>query len=457
MSSRQMVSLRDRHVGAPLNIAIVGSGISGMAAAWLLSRRHRVTVFEKDGRLGGHSNTTLVQLGDRTVPVDTGFIVCNDVNYPNLVALFDHLQVPTKPSSMSFAVSVDGGALEYSGGNGKLNGLFGQRRNLVRPRFWSMVQDIVRFYREAPRDLSLGRLEGVTLGDYVTAAGYCEAFVEDHLLPMAAAIWSSPLAAMRDHSAASIVRFFENHGLLRLQDRPQWRTVDGGSREYVQRLTASYADRVRLSCGARSILRRGRGVWIEDETGALSHFDHVVIATHADQALGLLDDPSPQERNLLGAIRYQANPAVLHQDESLMPRRQRLWSSWNYMRDGRGDAERSVYVTYWMNRLQGIDSTSPLFVTLNPPREPARMLGTFLYHHPLLDAAATQAQKRLWDLQGRRNTWFCGAYFGAGFHEDGLQAGLAVAEQLGGAWRPWDVPGESDRIYLRPLHLEAAE
>lgn len=457
MSSRQRVSSRDRHVGAPLNIAIVGSGISGMAAAWLLSQRHRVTLFEKDGRLGGHANTVLVQAGDRTVPVDTGFIVYNETNYPNLVALFDHLQVPTKASGMSFAVSIDHGALEYSGTG--LGGLVAQRRNLVRPRFWSMVQDVLRFYREAPRDLSIGRLEGITLGDYVTAAGYSEAFVENHLLPMAAAIWSSPLAAMRDHSAASIVRFFENHGLLRLADRPEWRTVDGGSREYVRRLTACYADRVRLNCGARKIVRRGRGAWVEDESGTLSHFDQVVIATHADEALALLDDPSPLERQLLGAIRYQANPAVLHQDESLMPRRKSVWSSWNYLRNGERDLERSVHVTYWMNRLQGIDAAHPLFVTLNPPREPAKgkMLGFFLYHHPLLDAAATQAQKRLWDLQGRRNTWFCGAYFGAGFHEDGLQAGLAVAEQLGGARRPWNVPGESDRIHLRPLHLEAAE
>lgn len=457
MSSRQMVPPHDRHLSAPLNIAVVGSGISGMAAAWLLSQRHRVTVFEKDGRLGGHSNTVMVQLANRTIPVDTGFIVYNPVNYPNLVALFDHLEVPTKPSVMSFAVSLDGGALEYSGGD--LAGLFGQRRNLVRPRFWSMIRDTLRFYRAAPHDLSLGRLEGVTLGEYVTKEGYSEAFIEDHLLPMAAAIWSSPLAAMRDHSAASIVRFFDNHGLLRLEDRPGWRTVDGGSREYVRRLTASYADRIRLRCGARAILRRGRGAWIADETGALTHFDHVVIATHADEALDLLAEPSSLERELLGAIRYQANPAVLHQDASLMPRRKRVWSSWNYLRHGKADAERSVHVSYWMNRLQGIDSAEPLFVTLNPPREPAKgtMLRDFLYHHPLLDAAATAAQKRLWELQGRRNTWFCGAYFGAGFHEDGLQAGLAAAEQLGGALRPWDVPGESDRIHLRPLHLEAAE
>ena len=229
MSSRHMIPPRDRYDLAPLNIAIVGSGISGMAAAWLLSQRHRVTVFEKEGRLGGHSNTVQVQLGDRTIPVDTGFIVYNPVNYPNLVALFDHLKVPTKPSAMSFAVSLDQGALEYSGCG--LGGLFSQRRNLARPRFWSMIKDTLRFYRQAPLDLSLGRLEGVTLGEYVTEAGYSQAFIEDHLLPMAAAIWSSPLAAMRDHSAASIVRFFDNHGLLRLENRPGWRTVDGGSRE----------------------------------------------------------------------------------------------------------------------------------------------------------------------------------------------------------------------------------
>lgn len=457
MSSRQMVPPRDRHRAAPLNIAVIGSGISGMAAAWLLSQRHRVTVFEKDARIGGHSNTVQVQLGGRTVPVDTGFIVYNPVKYPNLVALFDHLKVPTKPSEMSFAVSADDGALEYSGSD--LSGLFGQRRNLVRPRFWTMIRDILRFYREAPVDLSLGRLEGITLGEYVSAADYSEGFIENHLLPMAAAIWSSPSAAMRDHSAASIVRFFENHGLLRLEGRPAWRTVDGGSQEYVQRLTAGFIDRVRIKCGARAIVRRGRGVWIQDETGALSHFDHVVIAAHADEALDLLDHPSPLEFELLGAIRYQANPAVLHQDASLMPHRKRVWSSWNYLRTGKADSERTVHVTYWMNRLQGIDPAHPLFVTLNPPREPAKgkTLGHFLYHHPLLDAAATKAQRRLWELQGQRSTWFCGAYFGAGFHEDGLQAGLAVGEQLGGVQRPWDVPGESDRIQLRPLHLEAAE
>ncbi len=443
--------------GLILDIAVIGSGIAGMSAAWLLSRRHRVTVFEKDGRLGGHSNTAEIDLGGRRVAVDTGFIVYNERNYPNLTALFAHLGVPTKASEMSFAVSRDQGALEYSGSD--LWGLFGQRRNAVRPRFWRMIRDILRFYREAPRDLSLGRLEGLTLGQYLAARNYSAVFVEDHLLPMAAAIWSSPLAEMSNHSAAAIVRFFDNHGLLKLDDRPVWRTVDGGSREYVKRLTAGYADRVKLGTAARRVIRRDRGVWIEDAQGVLSHFDHVVIATHSDQALALLAEPSPLERELLGAIRYQANPAILHRDASFMPRRRRVWSSWNYLRDGTADAERSVFVTYWMNRLQGIDPAQPLFVTLNPPREPAKgaLLGEYSYDHPLLDSTAAAAQKRLWQLQGRHNTWFCGAYFGAGFHEDGLQAGLAVAEQLGDVRRPWQVAGESDRIALLPDYREAAE
>ena len=460
MSTTSLPPRRDHdasNANKVLDIAVIGSGIAGMSAAWLLSRRHRVTVFEKEGRIGGHSNTAEIDIGGRPVAVDTGFIVYNERNYPNLTALFAHLGVPTKASDMSFAVSRDHGALEYSGAD--LRGMFAQRRNLVRPRFWGMIRDILRFYREAPRDLSLGRLEGMTLGQYLAMKKYAAPFIEDHLLPMAAAIWSSPLAEMKNHSAAGIVRFFDNHGLLKLDDRPVWRTVDGGSREYVKRLTAGYRDRVRVNCGARRVIRRGRGVWIESEQGTLSHFDHVVIATHSDEALALLAEPSAPERTLLGAIRYQANPAVLHRDAALMPRRRKVWSSWNYLRDSRAGHEQSVFVTYWMNQLQGIDAGTPLFVTLNPPREPAKgkTLGTYLYYHPLLDNAAAAAQKRLWELQGRNNTWFCGAYFGAGFHEDGLQAGLAVAEQLGGVKRPWQVAGESDRIAVLPDYREAAE
>ncbi len=442
--------------GQVLNVAVIGSGIAGMSAAWLLSSRHRVTLFEQERRIGGHANTVTVERDGRHIAVDTGFIVYNERNYPNLTALFAHLGVPTRESGMSFAVSCDRGALEYSGAD--LRGLFAQKRNLGRPRFWAMIRDILRFYREAPRDLSLGRLEGVTLGEYLAAGRYSDGFVNDHLLPMAAAIWSSPLAAMKEHCAAGIVRFFDNHALLRLDERPVWRTVAGGSREYVSRLTARYADRIRRGDAARRVIRRPRGVWIESACGALAHFDHVVIATHSDQALGLLADPSPLERDLLGAIRYQANTAILHSDPALMPRRRRVWSSWNYLREGDALGQ-NAYVTYWLNRLQGLDPAEQYFLTLNPPREPAKgtLHGEYLYHHPLLDAAATRAQKRLWQLQGMRNTWFCGAYFGAGFHEDGLQAGLAVAEQLGGVRRPWDVAGESDRIAVLPAVREAAE
>jgi predicted NAD/FAD-binding protein len=440
-----------------LNVAVIGSGISGMSAAWLLSQRHQVTLFERDQRLGGHSNTVEVALGGQTIPVDTGFIVYNEVTYPNLVALFDHLNVPTQVSDMSFSVSLDRGAMEYSGAD--IMGLFGQRRNLIRPRLWSMVKDVMRFYLEAPRDLNLGKLEGLTLGQYLSASGYSRAFVEDHLLPMAAAIWSSPLTSMSTHSAASIVRFFDNHGLLRLYDRPVWRTVCGGSREYVRRLIEAYAGRVKLRCGARRVIRSANGPWVEDETGARSHFDHVVVAAHADEALALLDKPTPMECEILGAIRYHPNPAILHQDPTMMPKRRRIWASWNYLRNSGDDAGQSTFVTYWMNRLQANDPAHPLFVTLNPPYEPAKgtLLKRFMYHHPLLDAAATMAQKRLWQLQGYGNTWYCGAYFGAGFHEDGLQSGLAVAEQLGGVRRPWRVAGESDRISLHPWHFQAAE
>lgn len=438
-------------------VAIIGSGIAGLGAASRLAPHAEVTVFEKDAWVGGHSHTVDVAWGPRTIPVDTGFIVYNEKNYPNLTRLFADLAVPTAPSNMSFAVSLDNGWLEY--GTERFNAIFGQRRNVLRPRFLGLLLDILRFFRTAPGVVDGAHGTEPTLGVWLERSGFGRAFIEDHLLPMAAAIWSSPLAEMSNHSAAAIVRFFDNHGLLKLDDRPVWRTVDGGSREYVKRLTADYADRVKLGTAARRVIRRDRGVWIEDAQGVLSHFDHVVIATHSDQALALLAEPSPLERELLGAIRYQANPAILHRDASFMPRRRRVWSSWNYLRDGTADAERSVFVTYWMNRLQGIDPAQPLFVTLNPPREPAKgaLLGDYSYDHPMLDSNAAAAQKRLWQLQGRHNTWFCGAYFGAGFHEDGLQAGLAVAEQLGGMRRPWQVAGESDRIALLPDYREAAE
>jgi predicted NAD/FAD-binding protein len=418
-----------------------------MSAAWLLSQRHDVTMYERNARLGGHSNTVIVDTSLGPTPVDTGFIVFNDVTYPNLVALFAHLGVATKSSDMSFGVSLDGGRMEYSsvGASAFLCG----GRNLMSPRFWSMTLDLLRFYRHAPSELLGTRDELISLGEYLERRAYGEAFRRDHLLPQAAAIWSASMAEIHHYPACAFVRFFENHGLLKLKGRPKWRTVDGGSRAYVDKLTAPYAERARLGAGALSVRRDAHGAWVRAADGGAERYDNVIIATHADEALALLEDPSPQERALLGAFRYAKNRAVLHTDSSLMPRRRALWASWNYVGD---NPDGGCIVSYWMNRLQRLDCDEQLFLTLNPrvmPRADAILYQTE-YDHPLFDAAAIRAQERLWSLQGARNTWYCGAHFGAGFHEDALQAGLAVAEQLGGVRRPWRVADESGRIHLGP-------
>ncbi len=435
----------DRGSERPLEIAVIGQGIAGMSAAWLLSQRHRVTVYEAEDRLGGHSHT--LQAGP--TPVDMGFIVYNEVNYPNLVQLFRHLGVKTRRSEMSFSVSLDDGALEY--GANTLVSLFAQPSNLVSRRFWSMLRDIRRFYRHAPTHAcALGER---SLGEYLGAQGYGPAFQEDHLLPQAAAIWSVSCAAIRDYPAEAFIRFCENHGLLKVFGRPVWRTVEGGSRAYVERLTAPYADRVRRGSPVVEVRRTDRGVVVRDADGHAARYDQVVIAAHADKALGMMAEPTAEERRLLGAFRYTRNHAVLHTDPRLMPRRRAAWSSWNYLgrRPDLG-GERELCVTYWMNRLQGLDDPRQLFVTLNPVRTPApgAILRSEIYEHPLFDAAAVKAQRSLWSLQGQGGVWFCGAHFGSGFHEDGLQAGLAVAEALGGVRRPWRIPDESGRIDLGP-------
>lgn len=445
--------------GRPLDIAIIGSGISGMSAAWLLSQRHRVTVYEREARLGGHSHTVEARsrVDGSPIPVDMGFIVYNEANYPNLVALFEHLGVATKQSDMSFGVSLDGGRLEYSSNSAM--SLFAQKRNLLSPRFWSMLTDLVRFYREAPGDCGALDQRLTSLGDYLCEQGYGRAFQDDHLLPQAAAIWSTSAQGIRDFPAAAFIRFCQNHGLLKLKGRPEWNTVDGGSRAYVKKLTEAYADRVRLGRGVRGVMRADDGVRVLDAQGAVRRYDHVVIAAHADQALAMLEDASPQEQALLGAFRYTPNRAVLHTDESLMPQRKSCWSSWNYVgrTPGADGDQGDLCVSYWMNKLQRLPDHTPLFVTLNPGHEPAadKVIHAETYEHPLFDAAAIRAQRQLWSLQGQRNTWFCGSYFGSGFHEDGLQAGLACAEAVGGVRRPWSVAGESDRIHLR-APLEAA-
>ncbi len=432
-------------------IAVIGSGISGLSAAWLLDQSADVTLFEADSRLGGHANTVSVDLpGKDTIAVDTGFIVYNERNYPNLVALFKHLGVETTASDMSFAASISGGRLEYSGSN--ISGLFGQRSNLLRPRFWRMVRDVMRFYKTAPDLLHDGSLEGVSLGDYLDQNNYSQSFIDDHLLPMGAAIWSTTASDMRAYPLQAFIRFFVNHGLVQLADRPQWRTVKGGSREYVSRIKAQFKGTVVVNSQIAAVRRDGDGVKLLDRSGLMSAFDDVVIATHADQALALLGDADSDERAVLGAFEYTRNTAVLHSDINLMPKRRNVWSSWNYLSEPGSLGTEQLCVTYWMNRLQNIDDATPLFVTLNPSRpiDPAKLIRTFDYAHPLFDTKALEAQKLLWSLQGRRNTWFCGAHFGSGFHEDGLQSGLAVAEALGGVKRPWTVENESGRIFLTP-------
>ncbi len=443
---------------SPLRIAVIGSGVSGLSAAWLLSERHDVTLYESAGRLGGHANTALVpQASGQDLPVDTGFIVYNEATYPNFTALMAHLEVETRATEMSFAVSLDEGRLEYAGTS--LSGLFAQRRNLLSPRFWSMLADLRRFYANASRDAASLSQNGMSLGDYLDAGGYGEAFRDDHLLPMAAAIWSAPCSEILSYPATAFIRFHHNHGLLKLTGRPVWRTVAGGSRSYVAKLAAAFGGRVAAGCAVRRIHRSPGAVLVEDGSGAAQSFDHVVIATHADQALAMLADPSERESTLLGAFRYSRNRAILHTDDALMPKRKSAWASWNHL-GARNAPDAPCAVTYWMNLLQGLVSDKPLFVTLNPPREPRQetVLREEMYDHPIFDGPALAAQAQLWSLQGQRGTWYCGAHFGSGFHEDGLQSGLAVAEDLGGVRRPWTVDDESGRIVRTPVQapLESA-
>ena len=429
-------------------IAVVGSGVSGLSCAWLLAQRHDVTLYEAEGRIGGHSNTVMARAPEGEVAVDTGFIVYNEANYPNLTALFAHLNVDTRPAEMSFGVSLDDGALEY--GSAHPLAIFAQPSNLVRPRFWSMLADLVRFYREAPQVLAALELQPCTLGELLDRRGYGRAFQDDHLLPQVGAIWSSSADQARDYPAAALIRFFDNHGLLKLVRRPAWRTCAGGSQAYVAALAAPLGDRVRRGSPVEAVIREGATVRVRDASGQDAQFDAVVIATHADQALRLLAQPTARESATLGAFRYSTNRAILHDDPALMPRRRAAWSAWNHI--GRRNDPGGFCVTYWMNALQTLPTRRNLFLTLNSDRPiaPERTLYSIDYDHPLFDAAALAAQAGMWDLQGEGGVWFCGAHFGAGFHEDGLQAGLAVAEQLGGVRRPWTVARESGRIQARP-------
>lgn len=428
-----------------MRVAIVGTGIAGNAAAWALSQRYLVTVYERELRAGGHSHTVTVDYDGTTIPVDIGFIVYNQLNYPDLTAMFAHLGVETVESCMSFSVSADAGRFEWKGGGSNwletADGLFAQRRNLLSPSYLQMLRHILVFNEKSVEDFKTGALAGLTLGDYFESRKFAPRLLTDYLAPMGAAIWSAPASQILDFPAENFVAFFNNHRLLHYE-RPIWRTVKGGSARYVEKLTNAFKDDMRLGAAVTSIERSPKGVIVRDSLGGLGVFDHVVIGAHSDQALAMLSDASDIERDILGSIGYAPNMVYLHRDPRLMPKRKRAWASWNFLRWQReGSPVNDVAVTYWMNRLQGIDADKPLFVSLNPPFEPAPELtfGRYACDHPQYTAKAFAAQRRVGELQGHRNTWFCGAWTGYGFHEDGLRSGLAVAEHLG-APVPWRGP-----------------
>jgi predicted NAD/FAD-binding protein len=403
-----------------MRIAIVGSGISGLAAARMLSRGHAVTLFEAASRLGGHANTVDVTLDGLTHPVDTGFLVYNRATYPGLVRLFEELGVPSAPSEMSFSVALQSPAIEWAGTS--LDTVFAQRSNLLRPAFLRMLRDVLRFNREAPSASG-----AATLGEFLARGRYSSEFRDWYLLPMAAAIWSCPTRAMLDYPFASFARFFQNHGLLQLADRPQWYTVRGGSRRYVEAIARGLAD-VRLATPVRSLRRERTQAWVNGE-----RFDAVVLACHSDQALALLGaEASPAERAVLSAIPYQKNRALLHTDATLLPKNRRVWSAWNYAAGADAPQGRPVSVHYLINKLQPLPFAQPVIVSLNPHREPdaSQVIGEFDYDHPVFGAGAAAAQARLPEIQGARSTWFCGAWTRYGFHEDGFASALEIARAL---------------------------
>jgi predicted NAD/FAD-binding protein len=427
-------------VSESIRIAVIGSGITGLSVAWLLSQRFRVTLFEAQDYLGGHTNTVDVTLDGVCAPVDTGFLVFNERTYPNLVALFGQLGVRTASSEMSFSVRVDGEQLEWAGNS--LASVFAQKRNLGKPEFWRMLKDILRFNREVTKSIATKRTERLSLGAYLQKEGYGRAFRDWYLLPMSGAIWSCPTRQMLEYPAETFFRFCHNHGLLQLTGRPSWKTVAGGGREYVRRLAVSIED-IRLACPVASVSRNAAGVIISPAGGAPESFSQVVFACHSDQTLALLDDAAEAEKSVLSRISYQPNHAVLHTDRSFLPRNRDAWSAWNYIGGEGGPDARPVSVSYLINKLQPLPFAEPVIVTLNPARAPRAdsIIKQFDYAHPVFDQGAIDAQRELPLIQGRRNTWYCGAWTGHGFHEDGLKSALSVANALDvqAPWQPLEM------------------
>ncbi|MEO8780017.1 MAG: FAD-dependent oxidoreductase [Rhodanobacter sp.] len=413
-----------------MRIAVVGSGIAGLASAWLLSRRHEVTLFEANGYFGGHTHTHEVEQAGRCYRIDSGFIVHNPAHYPLLTAMFDQLGVASQPTTMSFSVHSEATGLEYNAAT--LDTLFCQRGNLLSPRFLGMVRDLNRFYREAPA-LLRRRDDMTSLGDYLLQHGYGAAFRDEHLIPMASALWSSPPTRILAFPVRYLVQFMANHQMLQISNRPSWRTLRGGSSTYVAALRARWDVRERLNCPVYSILRRDDDVELDSAAG-VEHFDQLVLACHSDQALALLADASEREHSILGAMPYQANDTVLHTDASVLPRRRKAWAAWNAWLPRDPDA--ACTVSYWMNLLQGIDAPEPFVVTLNRSEaiDPAKVLARMRYHHPVYTQGSVHAQTRKAEIQGARHTWFAGAYWGWGFHEDGMRSAVDVAAALGVHW-----------------------
>ncbi len=432
-----------------LQIAVIGSGAAGLSAAWLLSKAHNVTLLERDNRLGGHANTVEAHLAHqdgtpRNLPIDTGFIVYNEPGYPNFTRWMAQLGVQTQDSDMSFAVSRENGGFEYAGGPPL--GLFAQPTNLFKPRFWLMLKDLARFYRTARPKIKESK--DATLGEFLQSQGYSKAFLQDHLMPFAAAIWSTSAGNMARYPAQAFIDFCDNHGLLLWFNRPIWRTVSGGSRQYVNAVASAIGtDNVRTNFAVRTINRSDSDVTVLSENGESLTFDHVVIASHADQALQMLENPSENEQRFLGAFEYEPNEVVLHTDTRYLPKRKAAWCSWNYVelpnQSGAGDSSGTLAcVSYWMNKLQTLRQPENYVVTLNPcfPIASDKIVSTQHYKHPLFTELTENAQQNLWQLQGKQRTWFCGSYFGAGFHEDAVKSGFDVAEQVGGVQRPWQLP-----------------
>jgi len=418
-----------------LKIAVIGSGISGLSAAWLLSKSHSVTIYEKNNYLGGHSNTQNIKTKyeNTDISVDTGFIVFNEYNYKHLCSFFKLLNVSTYETDMSFSVSVDNGLFEYGGSN--LRSLFAQKTNFLKKDFWIMLIEIVRFYYKAEIDKS--KYSNLTINDYLTKMKYSNFFIKNHLLPMAASIWSAPTDEIKQFPFPNFVEFFKNHGLLNLINRPKWRTVENGSREYVKKIISESRFKIKISERVKSVVRENKEIKIISESNE-EMFDHVIFACHSDQSLKILDKPTQHEKLNLLKIRYKKNIVWLHSDEEFMPKRKSVWSSWNYMNNN-DNKTNSLSVTYWMNNLQNLKTREDIFVSLNPMKEPKRekVYKKLIYSHPLFDANTISGQKGLLDIQGENNTWFCGAYLGNGFHEDGIKSGLSVAESLGKKKRPW--------------------